>query len=480
MPFNKSVLPENLAIDQEGIVNVDQHLLTDEQMRRFIANGYLVLKTDFSAEFHRAMNAHIDEVMEREGNPGNNFLPRIPEAQAVFKHPAIRGALTSVLGERFVTHPHRHCHYTYPGRKVQSWHKDSYWGYRKVRNHHPWWAMIFYYPQPVDQAMGPSAVLPGTQYYDKRPGDDTEHETFVEGPQGTFILIHYDLWHRGSANNSDRTRAMMKFQFVRLDAPEQAAWQNTQAEWQPLNGDGPPTPHEAIWQHQWNWQSGRRNVVAPAQDDVAELPTLLSALQADYEPDGMDAAYRLAALNGSALPALQDALNGENLNAARRAGYGLTAAGESVTDGLVDALSSASESARGYAAFALGERQADVAVPALASLMDDESDWVRFTAAEALGIAGAPQAAVPGLIKALNDENDQVRFTSGLSLARIGADAAEAVPALVYALNDENRYVRANSAEALRQIGSPEALDAVLAHLMDTRWCYTTTPDNSF
>ena len=59
-------------------MNVDQHLLTDEQMRRFIANGYLVLETDFSAEFHRAMNAHIDEVMEREGNPGNNFLPRIP------------------------------------------------------------------------------------------------------------------------------------------------------------------------------------------------------------------------------------------------------------------------------------------------------------------------------------------------------------------------------------------------------------------
>ena len=87
----------------------------------------------------------------------------------MFKHPAIRGALTSVLGERFVTHPHRHCHYTYPGRKVQSWHKDSYWGYRKIRNHHPWWAMIFYYPQPVDQAMGPSAVLPGTQYYRQAP-----------------------------------------------------------------------------------------------------------------------------------------------------------------------------------------------------------------------------------------------------------------------------------------------------------------------
>ena len=70
---------------------------------------------------------------------------------------------------------------------------------------------------------------------------------------------------------------MMKFQFVRLDAPEKASWQNTQTEWQPLNGDGPPTTHEAIWQHQWHWQSGQRNVVVPPQDDAAELPALLRA-----------------------------------------------------------------------------------------------------------------------------------------------------------------------------------------------------------
>ena len=46
-------------------------------------------------------------------------------------------------------------------------------------------------------------------------------------------------------------------------------------------------------------------------NSMSSTPALLSALQGDYEPDGMDAAYRLAALNGPAMPALQDALRGE-------------------------------------------------------------------------------------------------------------------------------------------------------------------------
>lgn len=168
-------------------------LLTDAQMRHFIAHGYVLLQTDFPEDFHAAMNARIEAVMRDEGNPGNNILPRAPEVQAVFRHPVIRGAVSSVLGPDYIVQPHRHCHYTEPGRKVQSWHKDSYWGYARVRNHHAWWAMIFYYPQAVTPEMGPSGIIPGTQYYDKRPGDATEQPLFLEGPAGTFALIHYDL-----------------------------------------------------------------------------------------------------------------------------------------------------------------------------------------------------------------------------------------------------------------------------------------------
>ena len=35
------------------------------------------------------------------------------------------------------------------------WHKDSYWGYNRMRNHHPWWAMIMYFPQDTPVELGP-------------------------------------------------------------------------------------------------------------------------------------------------------------------------------------------------------------------------------------------------------------------------------------------------------------------------------------
>ena len=183
-------------------MRVSNHLLTDDQMRQFIAHGYLILKTDLPKEFHETLNAKLCAVMENEGNPGNNLLPRLSEVNDIIQSPVVRGALTSVLGSDYAVHPHRHCHFTNPGRKVQTWHKDSYWGHQKVRNHHNWWAMIFYYPQAVDEEMGPSGILSGSQYYTKRAGDDTERPVDMKGPEGTFALIHYDLWHRGGANLS--------------------------------------------------------------------------------------------------------------------------------------------------------------------------------------------------------------------------------------------------------------------------------------
>jgi len=295
---------------------IDQkYLLTDDQMRRFISHG-------------------IEAVMEKEGNPGNNILPRVTETRQVFEHPVIQGALTSVLGPNHIMHPHRHCHYSTPGRKVQNWHKDSYWGYHKVRNHHPWWAMIFYYPQEVNQEMGPSAIMPGTQYYAKRAGDETEQEEFLLGEAGTFALIHYDLWHKGTGNISNRNRSMMKFQFIRMDAPTAPTWNKQQSDWKPMNGDGPPTSHEALWEHQWNWLSGEEANDSDQAD--INLSSLREALDDTYEPTSVDAAYRLSAAGTQAIPTLLDALQGDKKNASRNAGYGFSALGTAALSELTD------------------------------------------------------------------------------------------------------------------------------------------------
>ncbi len=458
-------------------------LLTDDQMRHFIAHGYLLLQTDFSEDFHAALNARISAVIQEEGNPGNNILPRVPEVQEIFRHPVVTGAISSVLGADYIMQPHRHCHYTEPGRKVQSWHKDSYWGYARIRNHHQWWAMIFYYPQAVTTDMGPSGLMPGTQYYDKRPGDETEKPLFMEGPAGTFALIHYDLWHRGGANLSRQNRAMLKFQFTRVSRPAAPAWQNEHTAWQSLNGGGPAHTHHSLWAEQWNWMSGRPRTLGAQELEVKADPVKLRAkVQGEYEPDGIGAAYDLMATGNRGLTHLHAILCSAHPHATRRAAYGLSAGPAETLPLLAAACRHESDIVRRFAVFALGEQGplAKEYTPEVARLLQDSSAWVRRTAVETLGMLEDPEVAVPALATALADQDDQVKFNATLALARQGSQAASALPALRASLQDENRYVRGFGIEALRQIGTAEALNAACDHLMDSRWCYSTTPHSTF
>ena len=86
----------------------ESHKLTDAQMRDFIVNGHLTIKTDLPRSFHETIYRKTQELTEKEGNLGNNILPRVPELQAVFEEPAVRGAFTSILGENYAMHSHRH------------------------------------------------------------------------------------------------------------------------------------------------------------------------------------------------------------------------------------------------------------------------------------------------------------------------------------------------------------------------------------
>ena len=102
------------------------HLLSDEEVQRFIVDGYTTVQAGFPTPVHDEICQKVDEVFEKEGNVGNNLLPRVPEIQLVFDHPAVRGALTSLLGPEYIMNPHRHGHLNPPGGKGGGWHKDCY------------------------------------------------------------------------------------------------------------------------------------------------------------------------------------------------------------------------------------------------------------------------------------------------------------------------------------------------------------------
>ncbi|MBM7563627.1 HEAT repeat domain-containing protein [Paenibacillus sacheonensis] len=460
-------------------------LLNDEQMKSFIANGFLILKTDFSREFHEKLVSQLNEIYDKEGNPGNNILPRIRDLQRVFEHPVITGALTSVLGPEYLLHTHRHGHYnSIP--KPGGWHKDSYWGYSKLRNHHPWWAMIMYFPQDTPMELGPTGVLPGTHFEDSRnfASDEMAEEATAKGEAGTFALIHYDIWHRSTPNLLGNPRFMLKFEFMRTQAPAAPSWNNQAQEIGDITEVGGRAVYQPVADEVWNWLSGRvaarAGSKAGSAEEVAELASRLNHAE---EPEAIAAAYDLAASGEAGIGRLLEALNQGPKKISRIAAYGLSAAGTEAVAGLTQALTSSEEYVVNHALFALSELrgQAEAAVPQVAALIAHPSDVIRRTVAEVLGMMSSnPRSVVPALIQALSDEDTQVKFTAGLALVRIGPDAADAVPALEASLDDENRYVRGHALEALRSIGTKEAHDVLMRELFNTRWCSDTTPASTF
>jgi hypothetical protein len=285
---------------------------------------------------------------------------------------------------------------------------------------------------------------------------------------------------------------MMKFQFVRMDAPSGPTWNNQQADWTPV--EDAPVDHNEIWESQWRWHRGesgaegngatgkatQSNGRRTAETTVSELAGKLAS---KYEPEGVDATYRLAAYSDEAVPPLAEALTSGNATASRNAGYGLCAIGRRAREVLLEAMGHGSESARMHGAFALGELGLadEESASAVAKAVKDPAVVVRRSAVEALGLIKDPvEVVLPALEEGLNDDDDQARFTAALSLQRLGAKAEPATPALEAALRDENRYVRANSVDALRRVGTNEALSIALDYLSAHRWCPTTTPDNLF
>ena len=534
----------------EGVSTIEQRpnlltdtaprLLSDEQVRTFLATGCLTLQPDLPAEFHREMYDRFVGLIgdDNDDNPGNNLLPVVPELQLVFDDPVIKGALASVLGEGYMMHPHRVLHDNPPGSDQQVWHHDSYWGYkRKVHNHHPWWVMIMYYPQDIYERIGPTGVIPGSQYIAQRLEDIDRIGRHTEGEQGVCVMIHYDIWHRKMKNFTNLKRFMVKFEFMRMRRPSGVTWNSEGATWRNPE-DLPAYRMEPAWRSTWHWLGGRplpalapdpgadldaflsvaragmdgaaHHARAGAVADIARLgvaaepaiPALVGLLGDDNEAVGLNAAYALAHVGESGVAPLVAAMrgdDGENVDdarcfidegqkselemVARNAAHGLVAAGLPAVPALLECAREGGPRVRKYALFALGELDTDApeVIDSLITGCRDEDPAVRLNAVEALGLKrNPPSAAAEALAAALFDADDEVRFNASLALARLGPAAAPATGALVEALRDGNRYTMGYAVEALERIGTPEADRALIRFLKIARWCPVTTTGNLF
>ncbi len=57
--------------------------------------------------------------------------------------------------------------------------------------------LLIYFPQAVPDNMGPTTVVPGSQYYRQRPEDMEALECRVAG---IMAIVNFACWHRAGAN----------------------------------------------------------------------------------------------------------------------------------------------------------------------------------------------------------------------------------------------------------------------------------------
>ena len=473
----------------------DSHYaLTDQQIQLFIQRGFLTIQADADPGLHGEIHDQLEHVYANEGNIGNNILPRIPRIQEVFDDPAVRAALTGLLGPDYIMNPHRHGHLNPPGSKGQTWHKDCYVYDHNLRHPRFQWILAFYYPQDTDADMGPSALVPGHQNFKTISAVDPDHTTEsvlpLLGIAGTVTLLNFDAWHRATANVSNKNRYMLKFQFARMSQPRAPLWQHGSATWVPSEPDSVPGLSRDVW----HWLRG--GLSTPVNNGKVNEADIL----ADDECLRLNTAYDLAAHEGTesllveamrreTREAIEDttaktADNAHGTNpTAGAAARALSSMGSRAVPMLAESLHDDLWWIRAMSADILariGPSAAMVEEQLVHALADDHW-WVRRNALEALRSLGpVKESSIHPITNALHDSDYRVRRNAALALCHLGEAGESAVAALLEVLEDENRYNRFYAALALRRIGTPKATNALMDSLFTARWCPLTSADSRY
>ena len=391
----------------------DPILLGDEQVRRYVADGFLAFDTGLDSDFHDEVAAEL-AVSMNEGSPllGDNLLPRIPMLADLLDSPAVDGAMKSLLGEHYAWAPHRFPHNSEPLAAADrsdfdpflnnarmgpgsisgsGWHQDGHSKAGRSRWHTFRAANLFYFPQDTPLAKGPTRLLAGSHLYANITLATPDQVVLRDIPKGTAIIADFDVGHAGTPNRTDTTRYMLKFVVLRMQSPTRATWDHQDPAWR--TPDGLHTPHDLpqAWTSLWNWLRGAPRIERAVPTPPADIPRLLEDLRARDPQQRLAAMYDLAALGEVAVPSLVNAL---------LATAGLDRHVAPTPDDMGYYGKSEDHLERKFsprqfvpedAAVVLGAIGA-TAVGSLAALLDHKDPWMRINATYALGEAG-PEAA---------------------------------------------------------------------------------------
>ena len=100
----------------------DRFLLNDADIARFLVNGYHLVEPELPDGLNETIAAQLDAL---DHNPGDAITEAVPELWQVLDHPAVKGALISLLGADYEVQSHRHWHCKQPGAGHMNWHQDG-------------------------------------------------------------------------------------------------------------------------------------------------------------------------------------------------------------------------------------------------------------------------------------------------------------------------------------------------------------------
>ena len=480
-------------------------LLSDDQVRRFIADGFIIVDSQLDAAFHQQMAQQIAYALEYElPHPGDNIVPRVPALNLVCESPAVKGALSGLLGDQFVFLPHRFPHNSDPlavtanavsaedlddqdgvaamhkapqitafesqpkmargSISFSGWHQDSHAGCGRTRWHTLRAANVFYFPHTTPLHMGPTRFLAGSHLYATLHDLRAEQAVMQVIPAGSVVIAHFDLVHAGSPNNSDQGRYMMKFVALRTENPKAATWDNKDAQWQtPSNLH---THHDlpVVWHSLWNWLRGqdRGGTYSAEQSSGDDVATLIAQMKSPNQQERLSSVYTIAAIGAAAVEDLVDDLLATAGQNKHRNSSGKTGAGGAVHH--LDRFFLDGQFTPEDAAIALSAIGRP-AVEVLVELMSHSDPWIRINAVYALGDAGAHIVGpyVSRMSELLDDPEPSVIRVTLDALAALGTFDAVAIDRMrSFLANDVRGWgADADSEPRLPMLGQMRYLSAI-------------------
>ena len=448
----------------------NQPLLSDDQVQRFIADGFVIIDSMLAPDFHQRVAEQIAYALEYElPHPGDNIVPRVPALNQLCESAAVQGALTSLLGKQFVFLPHRFPHNSDPlgfaaktasqGKagaiqpapeadietssdrsdtsqmtafatqpkmargsiSASAWHQDSHASCGRTRWHRPRAANVFYFPHATSMAMGPTRFLAGSHLYATLHDLRAEQAVMQEIPAGSVVIAHFDLVHAGSPNNSEQMRYMMKFVALRCENPTRPTWHSVEPQWRtPKNLQ---THHELpdAWSSIWCWLRGEApdpTLNNPLLD--THMAALVAGMKSADQQQRLSSLYGLVALGAAAVDTLlADLLSRADQGRHDKSAYKLPADTQEGHLGrfFLDGQFTPEDSA--IALSAIGKP----AVAALLGLLEHTDPWIRINAAYALGDAGPVVVGehVSQMARLLDDPEPSVIRVTLDAFAALGA-----------------------------------------------------------